>query len=83
MYTVQIRKRVIKKLKAIPDPYQTQIIDAISSLAVNPRPMGSKKLINRPGYRIRVSNYRIIYEIFDEVLVVEVIEMGHRKDVYG
>lgn len=44
--------------------------------------MGYKKLKGRDGYRIRVANYRIIYEILDDVLLVDVIEIGHRKDIY-
>lgn len=44
--------------------------------------MGYKKLKGRDGYRIRVADYRIIYEVFDKILTVDVIHMGHRKDVY-
>ena len=58
------------------------ILDAIENLAENPRPKGYKKLKGRTGYRIRVGNYRIIYEIFDDILLIDVIELGHRKDIY-
>ena len=58
------------------------IIEAISGLEQNPRPVGYKKLKGRDGYRIRVANYRIIYEIIDQQLIVEVIALGHRKDIY-
>jgi mRNA interferase RelE/StbE len=51
-------------------------------LGKNPRPVGYKKLKGRDGYRIRVANYRIIYEIIDQQLIVEVIALGHRKDIY-
>jgi mRNA interferase RelE/StbE len=51
-------------------------------LGSNPRPNGCKKLKGRDGYRIRVSDYRIIYEIQDNVLLVDVIDLGHRKDIY-
>jgi len=53
-----------------------------STLADNPRPQGCKKLKGRDGYRIRVGNYRIIYDIFDIELVVDFIALGHRKDIY-
>ena len=49
---------------------------------MQPRPMGNKKLKGRDSYRIRVGNYRVIYEIFDNILTVEVIDLGHRKDIY-
>jgi mRNA interferase RelE/StbE len=51
-------------------------------LADNPRPQGYRKLKGRKGYRIRVGDYSIIYEIFDKVLVIEVVDLGHRKDIY-
>lgn len=52
------------------------------NLADNPRPNGYKKLKGRDGYRIRVADYRIIYDIFDDILLVEVIDLRHRKDIY-
>lgn len=62
--------------------YYSSIKEAIYSLAHNPRPHGYIKLKGRAGYRIRVANYRIVYDVFDEVLLVEVINLGHRKDIY-
>ena len=55
---------------------------AIYALAENPRPHGYKKLKGRNGYRIRVADYRIIYDIYDNVLLVDVINLGHRRDIY-
>ena len=81
-YKVIIKKSVLKSLEKIQEPFFNNIKTAIFNLADNPRPAGFKKLQGRDGYRIRVGNYRIIYEIFDDVLVVEVIHFGHRKDVY-
>jgi len=83
VYKVSIKKNAIKALQVIPDPYFSKIKSAIYSLATNPRPSGFKKLKGRDGYRIRVANYRIIYEIVDDMLFVEVIDIGHRKDIYG
>jgi mRNA interferase RelE/StbE len=51
-------------------------------LEENPRPAGYKKLKDRDGYRIRTGNYRIIYDIFDNELIVDIITLGHRKDTY-
>jgi mRNA interferase RelE/StbE len=82
-YKVVIKKRAIKVLEKINEPHYSNIKETIYSLADNPRPTGYKKLKDRDGYRIRVADYRIIYEIFDDVLLVDVIDLGHRKDIYG
>lgn len=82
-YSVTIKKRASKALEKINEPYYTSIKTAIYSFTDNPRPHGYKKLTGRDGYRIRVGDYRIIYEIFDKVLVVDVIDLGHRKEIYG
>ncbi len=82
IYQITIRKRVIKILEDINQPYYSKIKRAIYGLADNPRPPGFKKLKGRNGYRIRVADYRIIYEIFDEALIIDVINLGHRKEVY-
>ncbi len=81
-YQIRIKKRVIKTLAKINEPYFTQIKQAIYNLQYNPRPRGYIKLKGRDAYRIRVANYRIIYEIFDAELIVDVIAIGHRKDIY-
>ena len=82
MYKVRIEKAVQKILQKINEPFYSRIKIAILNLAENPRPDGYKKLKGRDGYRIRVADYRIIYEVFDDVLVVTVIDLGHRKDIY-
>jgi len=82
MYKLRIEKAVVKALEKINEPYYSKIKTAILNLAKNPRPAGYKKLKGRDGFRIRVADYRIIYDIFDDILQVDVIDMGHRKDVY-
>lgn len=82
MYQIRIEKAVLKVLEKINEPYYSKIKTAIINLAKNPRPAGYKKLKGRDGFRIRVANYRIIYDIFDNILTVDVIDLGHRKDVY-
>ena len=62
--------------------YGGQIKKAILNLGNNPRPSGFKKLKGRDAYRIRVADYRIIYEILDEILLIDVIDLGHRKNIY-
>jgi mRNA interferase RelE/StbE len=78
-----MKKRAIKALEKINEPYYSSIKEAIYSLAVDPRPQGYKKLKDRNAYRIRVADYRIIYDIFDDVLLVDVIDLGNRNDIYG
>ena len=82
LYKINFNKKSKKKLDKMSDAIITPIIEAIEGLAENPRPQGCKKLKGRTGYRIRVGNYRIIYEIFDEILLIDVIDLGHRKDIY-
>jgi len=82
MYKVQIERKVQKKLAKIPIPYYDKIKKAILGLENNPRPIGYIKLKGRDAYRIRVANYRIIYEIFDDILLIDIINLGHRKDIY-
>lgn len=82
MYQLKIEKAVLKVLEKINEPYYSKIKKGILNLAHNPRPKGSSKLKGRSGYRIRIADYRIIYEIFDDILQIEVIELGHRKEIY-
>ena len=82
MYKVQIERKVQKKIAKISEPYYSKVKTAILSLAIDPRPIGYIKLKGREAYRIRVSDYRIIYEIVDNVLQVKVIEFGHRSSIY-
>ena len=82
-YQIIIKRQVIKTLSKLNEPHYTAIKNAIYNLAEDPRPMGYVKLKNQDGYRIRVSNYRIIYDIHDNILLIEVIEVGHRRDIYG
>jgi mRNA interferase RelE/StbE len=81
-YSITIRKSAIKALEKINEPHYSKIKEAIFELANIPRPIGCKKLKGRNGYRIRVSDYRIIYDIFDEELLIDVIDLGHRRDIY-
>ena len=82
-YSITISRTAQKQLDKLPNTIANRLIDAIWALADNPRPSGYKKLKGRDGYRIRRGNYRIVYDVFDNVLLVNVISIGHRKDVYN
>ncbi len=81
-YTAVLSKKAQKQLDKLPDNIAEPILDAIAGLEENPRPVGYKKLKGRDGYRIRTGNYRIIYDIFDNELIIDIITLGHRKDIY-
>ena len=83
-YKITLKASAQKELERIQKAMRIKIIEAISHLAENPRPSGCKKLVNFDNhYRIRVGQYRCIYKIVDQELFVEVVKVGHRKNVYG
>ena len=82
MYEILLSSTAIHDYKRIPDNDLEKINRAIDSLEKNPRPQGYKKLQNRNSYRIRTGNYRIIYEIIDKELIILVIRIRQRGDVY-
>jgi mRNA interferase RelE/StbE len=81
-YEVIITKFAFKKLSKLPENVKAELTERILALEDNPRPQGSTKLVNRDGYRIRWTDYRILYTIKHLVLTVTVIDAGHRKDIY-
>lgn len=80
-YQLQIERRAQKALARIGQPHQNRLI-AIRGLAADPRPPSAKKLSGREGWRVRVGAYRIIYEIHDDQLLVLVLSLGHRREIY-
>lgn len=82
MYQVVIEKQAQKQLAKISLPDYTKIVAALKELAADPRPHGYKKLKGRPGYRVRIGDYRVIYQVKDNILTVFILIIGHRKDVY-
>ncbi|GAB5465362.1 MAG: hypothetical protein Kapaf2KO_07980 [Candidatus Kapaibacteriales bacterium] len=82
MYKVLLERKAQKRLSKIPSPYYEKIKSAILELAKNPIPFGHIKLTGRPAYRIRIADYRVIYEIHKDKLIVKVIDVGHRKEIY-
>lgn len=81
-YKITFKKSVSKDLKSVPKSDVKKILIKVDSLAVNPRREGAVKLSGQEMYRIRQGLYRIIYEIRDNELVIQVIKIGHRSDVY-
>ena len=83
MYLVSIDRAAAKVLLGFPEKDQLRIRDRIDALAANPRPADCKKLQGEDGlYRIRSGDYRVVYAIRDKQLVVLVVRIGDRKDVY-
>lgn len=82
-YKVEFSKGAKKQLGKLPLDVQQRIQTKISELAIEPRPNGVKKLQGDDNsYRLRVGDYRVIYEVVDDVLIVTVIKVGHRSDIY-
>ena len=81
-YKIVLRKSVAKDLKGVPKKDARRIVAAIKALGKNPRPPGAKKLSGQERYRIRQGNYRILYSIEDDVLIVTIVKVGNRRDVY-
>ena len=82
-YKVSIKRSAAKEIEAIPQKKERQrIIRRIGQLAEDPRPPGAKKLSGNDKYRIRQGSTRIVYSIEDNELIVVVVKVGHRKNVY-
>lgn len=82
-YDVQVHPAARKQLDSLPRKMQQRILEKINQLTVNPRPVGVVKLAGEDAvWRVRIGDYRVLYEIYDDKLVVLVIRIGHRKDVY-
>lgn len=81
-YKLVVKKSVAKDFRSIPKKDVARILRRMEALADDPRPNGCEKLSGQERYRVRQGVYRIIYEIRNEKLVVVVVKVGHRKDVY-
>jgi len=83
-YRIAIDDKVLKDLKKIDRPWQEKILQKIKSDLAE-HPYRGKRLVGNfaPFWRMRVGAYRIIYSIHDEIVTVEVIKIGHRKEIYG
>lgn len=81
-YKIEIKRSAAKELEKIQKKDRDRIIEKIQALALDPRPPQSKKLSGEEKYRIRQGDYRVLYQIYDEVITVVVVRVAHRKEVY-
>lgn len=81
-YAIEFTKSAAKELKKLDVSQSRNIAKAIYALAKNPRPNGVKKMVGQPVWRLRVGDYRVIYEIYDDKVVVVVLKVAHRREVY-
>ena len=82
-YQIRIKKSAIKELFKFPKPIAIKVSKLIDQFKTNPYPKGYKKLKGSDNdYRVRIGNYRILYSIFNDILIIEVVKIAHRKDVY-
>ena len=81
-YKVVLTKKAQKQLDKLSNKIVKPILVAIADLQCNPRSLGYKKLIGRDGYKIWTGDYRIIYDIIDDELIIDIIALGHRKNIY-
>lgn len=82
-YKILIKASAAKEIKKLPKKDLQRIVAKIQTLSLDPRPTGCEKLSGDDKFRIRQGNYRIIYLIEDDRLIVIVIKVGHRRDVYN
>jgi mRNA interferase RelE/StbE len=81
-YRIELRAAAVRELRKLDPPIRLRVQGAIVLLAQDPRPPASRPLKGRPGRRVRVGDHRIIYTVADDVLLVVVITLGHRREVY-
>jgi mRNA interferase RelE/StbE len=82
-YRIALRAGVEKQIAALDKPVRRRVADSIDALATDPRPAGAVALQGVSGIlRIRVSDYRIVYSVNDSELIVLVIDVGHRREIY-
>lgn len=82
-YQIQISPRARRQLRRLSFSVQEDVREAIDSLSQQPRPLGCRKLRGSEDlWRIRVGDYRVIYQVLDRVLYVRVVAIGHRREIY-
>lgn len=82
-YRIEFKPSALKAFAALPKPIREKVAEKIDALAINPRPPKVEPMAGmESGYRVRSGDYRIVYQVQDDVLMVVVVKVGHRKDVY-
>lgn len=83
IYKIQWKPSALKELRRLDRRIVPKIIEAVESLSSNPYPLGIRKLIrSEHSYRMRIGDYRIIYSVYESILIIEIIRVRHRKDAY-
>jgi mRNA interferase RelE/StbE len=81
-YRLEIKRSAEKEIESIPQKDRIRIVEKILTLSDNPRPLNAIKLSGEEKYRIRQGNFRILYEIHDEIVTVIVVRVAHRREIY-
>lgn len=81
-YRIELRPAAVRALRKLDPQIRRRLQGVIALLADDPRPPAARTLQGRPGLRVRVGDYRILYTVTDDVLLVVVVTLGHRRDVY-
>jgi mRNA interferase RelE/StbE len=82
-YKIKWKNSAYKELQKLPRPMIAKVAAAVSDLSNDPFPHGVKKLVGSEySYRIRIGDYRVVYEVFENRLIIEIVRVRHRKDVY-
>jgi len=82
-YRVEFTAAAARQVRKLPRPARDRVLDAIEDLGEDPRPHGAKKLVGeQTAWRIRIGDYRVIYDVFDSELTVSVVRAAHRREVY-
>jgi len=81
-YRIELRPAAVRALRKLDPQVRRRVQGAIALLGDDPRPPAARALQGRPGLRVRVGDYRIIYTVADYVLLIVVVTLGHRRDVY-
>ncbi len=81
-YSLVVKRSAERELRAVPKRDLGRLVARIQRLAEDPRPPGSEKLSGHDRYRLRQGDYRVVYAVDDERRIVEVVKIGHRREVY-
>lgn len=82
-YRVELTAAAARQVRKLPRPTRNRVLDVLEELGENPRPHGAKKLVGeQTAWRLRVGDYRVIYDVFDDELIVSVVRAAHRREAY-
>jgi len=82
-YRIEWKRSALKELRRLPNELIRRVVNSVEDLSTNPFPHGFRKLYGgRSSYRIRLGDYRVIYSVWESLLLIEIVKVGHRKDVY-